>query len=119
MGTIGLDDKTGELLHSFGMPAHLRGYGFLITAITIAVENPSSVLMVTKDIYPEVAKQHLTTPSRAERAMRHAIETAFTRGNIKVLHDFFGYTIHPKRGHPTNSEFISLAAERLRREVSA
>ncbi len=103
-----------EIIHQIGVPAHIKGYHYIREAITIAVNNADIINSVTKQLYPTVAKKYQTTSSRVERAIRHAIEVAWDRGDIDVLNSYFGYTIHNERGKPTNSEFIAMIADKLR-----
>lgn len=103
-----------EIIHQIGVPAHIKGYHYIREAITIAVNNADIINSVTKQLYPMVAKKYQTTSSRVERAIRHAIEVAWDRGDIDVLNSYFGYTIHNERGKPTNSEFIAMIADKLR-----
>lgn len=103
-----------EIMHQIGVPAHIKGYHYLRQAIIISVTNTEVVNSVTKILYPTVAKMHNTTASRVERAIRHAIEVAWDRGDIDVLNSYFGYTIQNDRGKPTNSEFIAMIADKLR-----
>lgn len=102
-----------EILHQIGVPAHIKGYHYLRDSIMMTVEKPEIINGVTKVLYPTVAKQYNTTSSRVERAIRHAIEVAWDRGNVDVLNSYFGYTIHSSRGKPTNSEFIAMIADKL------
>lgn len=102
-----------EILHEIGVPAHIKGYHYLRDSIIMAIENPEIINAVTKQLYPSVAKQYNTTSSRVERAIRHAIEVAWDRGDVDVLNSYFGYTIHNGRGKPTNSEFIAMIADKL------
>ncbi len=103
-----------DIIHQIGIPAHIKGYHYLRTAIMLSVENDEMINCVTKLLYPTVAKKYSTTSSRVERAIRHAIEIAWDRGDVDVLNGYFGYTIHTTRGKPTNSEFIALIADKLR-----
>ncbi len=103
-----------EIIHQIGVPAHIKGYHYLRYAIMTAVENPDIINAVTKQLYPSVAKHFDTTSSRVERAIRHAIEVAWDRGDVEVLNSYFGYTIHNSRGKPTNSEFIAMISDKLR-----
>ena len=103
-----------EIMHQIGVPAHIRGYQYLREAIILSVNNSEMISSVTKILYPTVAKTFKTTPSRVERAIRHAIEVAWDRGDVDVLNSYFGYTIHIGRGKPTNSEFIAMIADNLR-----
>ena len=103
-----------QILHQIGVPAHIKGYHYLRDAIIMAIEDPSIINAVTKSLYPSVAKNYGTTSSRVERAIRHAIEVAWDRGDIDILNSYFGYTIHTSRGKPTNSEFIAMISDKLR-----
>lgn len=103
-----------EIIHQIGVPAHIKGYHYLREAIILAVQNADIINSITKQLYPTVAKKHQTTSSRVERAIRHAIEVAWDRGDVDVLNSYFGYTIHNGRGKPTNSEFIAMIADKLR-----
>ncbi|MEE1198736.1 MAG: sporulation initiation factor Spo0A C-terminal domain-containing protein, partial [Acutalibacteraceae bacterium] len=105
------------ILHQIGVPAHIKGYHYLREAIIFSVTNDEVVNSVTKILYPTVAKKHGTTSSRVERAIRHAIEVAWDRGDIEVLNSYFGYTIQNERGKPTNSEFIAMIADKLRLRI--
>ena len=102
-----------EILHQVGVPAHIKGYQFLRDAILLAVGDHEYINAVTKRLYPEIAKRNNTTASRVERAIRHAIEVAWDRGDVDTLNSYFGYTILSMRGKPTNSEFIAMIADRL------
>ncbi len=103
-----------EILHQIGVPAHIKGYHYLRDSIMLAVKDTEYINAVTKLLYPTVAKQYKTTSSRVERAIRHAIEVAWDRGNVDVLDSYFGYTINNGRGKPTNSEFIAMISDKLR-----
>ena len=103
-----------EIIHEIGVPAHIKGYHYLREAIILSVKNSEIINSVTKLLYPTVAKNHNTTASRVERAIRHAIEVAWDRGDIDVLNSYFGYTIQNDRGKPTNSEFIAMISDKLR-----
>lgn len=103
-----------EIIHQIGVPAHIKGYHYLRESIILSVQQPDIINSVTKQLYPTVAKTYGTTSSRVERAIRHAIEVAWDRGDIDVLNSYFGYTIHNERGKPTNSEFIAMIADKLR-----
>lgn len=103
-----------EIIHQIGIPAHIKGYHYLRTAIMLSVEDPDMINCITKLLYPTVARMYETTPSRVERAIRHAIEIAWDRGDVDTLNSYFGYTIHTSRGKPTNSEFVALIADKLR-----
>ncbi|MGI6270081.1 MAG: sporulation transcription factor Spo0A [Candidatus Howiella sp.] len=103
-----------DIIHQIGVLAHIKGYHYLREAITLAVNDSQIINSVTKLLYPTVAKKFSTTSSRVERAIRHAIEVAWDRGDVDVLNSYFGYTIHNGRGKPTNSEFIAMIADKLR-----
>lgn len=103
-----------DMIHHLGVPAHIKGYHYLRTAILEAVNNHRLMDCVTKQLYPSVAEKYDTTSSRVERAIRHAIDVAWDRGNVEVLNSFFGYTVDTYRGKPTNSEFIALVTDKLR-----
>lgn len=103
-----------EIIHQIGVPAHIKGYHYLREAIMLSVKNSEIINSVTKLLYPAVAKKYATTSSRVERAIRHAIEVAWDRGDIDILNSYFGYTIHNNRGKPTNSEFIAMISDKLR-----
>lgn len=103
-----------EILHQIGVPAHIKGYQFLRDAILMTMEDSEYINSVTKRLYPEIAKRNGTTASRVERAIRHAIEVAWDRGDVDTLNGYFGYTIHNLRGKPTNSEFIAMIADKMR-----
>ena len=103
-----------EIIHQIGVPAHIKGYHYLREAIILSVKNSDIINSVPKLLYPTVAKTYNTTSSRVERAIRHAIEVAWDRGDIDVLNSYFGYTIQNDRGKPTNSEFIAMISDKLR-----
>lgn len=109
-----LECAVTEIIHQVGIPAHIKGYHYLRTAIMLSVNNDEMINSITKLLYPTVAKQYQTTSSRVERAIRHAIEIAWDRGDIDVLTNIFSYTVHTSKGKPTNSEFIALIADHLR-----
>lgn len=108
-----LDAIVTEVIHEIGVPAHIKGYQYVREAIILAVNDMEVINAVTKVLYPTVAKKFQTTPSRVERAIRHAIEVAWDRGDIETLQKFFGYTVSNIKGKPTNSEFIAMIADRL------
>lgn len=105
-----------NIIHEIGVPAHIKGYQYLRHAITLVVEDMDLLSAITKELYPAIAKMNNTTPSRVERAIRHAIEVAWNRGKIETLNSLFGYTVHNDKGKPTNSEFIAIIADKLRLE---
>ena len=108
-----LESTVTAIIHEIGVPAHIKGYQYLREAIMIAVEDMDVINAVTKVLYPEVAKRFGTTASRVERAIRHAIEVAWDRGDLETLQKYFGYTVSNAKGKPTNSEFIAMIADRL------
>ncbi len=110
----GLEEMVTAIIHEVGVPAHIKGYQYVREAIMITVEDMEVINSVTKILYPEVAKRYHTTPSRVERAIRHAIEVAWDRGDIETLQRFFGYTVSNIKGKPTNSEFIAMISDRIR-----
>ncbi len=112
-----IEIKVTEILHQIGVPAHIKGYHYLRDSIIMSVEHPEIINAVTKQLYPAVAKKYETTSSRVERAIRHAIEVAWDRGDVDILNSYFGYTIHISRGKPTNSEFIAMIADKLRLQL--
>ena len=109
-----IETQVTHIIHEIGVPAHIKGYQYLRTAIIMAVNNGEVINSVTKILYPTVAKKYQTTTSRVERAIRHAIEVAWDRGDVDTLNSYFGYTIQNNRGKPTNSEFIAMIADNLR-----
>ncbi len=117
--TVLLQGRITAILHEIGVPAHIKGYQYLREAIALAVNDMDVINAVTKVLYPEVAKRFDTTPSRVERAVRHAIEVAWDRGDIETLQKYFGYTVNSAKGKPTNSEFIAMIADRLSLEAMA
>jgi len=112
-----LELKITEIIHHIGVPAHIKGYHYLRDAIMLCVTQPDIINAVTKRLYPTVAKNYDTTSSRVERAIRHAIEVAWDRGDVDVLNSYFGYTIQGSRGKPTNSEFIAMISDKLRLQL--
>ncbi len=109
-----LENDVTRLLHEIGIPAHIKGYQYLRDAIVISVAEEEILVSVTKVLYPAIAKKHNTTSSRVERAIRHAIEVAWTRGRLDTIHELFGYTVNNGKGKPTNSEFIALVSDKIR-----
>ena len=109
-----LEQDVTDMIHEIGVPAHIKGYQYLREAIMMSVEDPAMISSITKILYPSIAKRFQTTPSRVERAIRHAIEVAWSRGRMETLDALFGYTIDTGKGKPTNSEFIALIADRIR-----
>lgn len=113
-GNNNLETKITELMLKVGVPAHIKGYQYLRDSIFMVTQDLDLINAITKRLYPMVAKAHQTTPSRVERAIRHAIEVAWTRGQIETIHELFGYTVNVGKGKPTNSEFIAMIADKLR-----
>jgi len=111
-----LEAEITNIIHEIGVPAHIKGYLYLREAITMVVGNIELLSAVTKELYPSIAKKFNTTSSRVERAIRHAIEVAWSRGKVDTINTLFGYTVHNERGKPTNSEFIAMVADKLRLE---
>ena len=111
---LDLEAQVTGIIHKIGVPAHIKGYHYLRTAIIMTIENSDLINAVTKILYPTIAKNYHTTASRVERAIRHAIEVAWDRGDLDTLNAYFGYTIQNQRGKPTNSEFIAMIADNLR-----
>jgi two-component system response regulator (stage 0 sporulation protein A) len=111
-----IETQVTKIIHQIGVPAHIKGYHYVRAAIILSVENSDMINAVTKLLYPTVAEKYETTPSRVERAIRHAIEVAWDRGDLDVLNSYFGYTIHNSRGKPTNSEFVAMISDKLRLE---
>lgn len=112
-----LDVAVTNIIHEMGVPAHIKGYHYLRDAILMVTNEINLLGAVTKELYPMIAQKFQTTPSRVERAIRHAIELAWDRGNVEMMTKFFGYTINLERGKPTNSEFIAMVADKLRIEA--
>ncbi len=112
-----IESMVTSIIHEIGVPAHIKGYQYLREAIIIAVNDMDVINAITKVLYPQVAKTFQTTPSRVERAIRHAIEVAWDRGDLDTLQKFFGYTVSNTKGKPTNSEFIALIADKLQLQL--
>lgn len=111
-----LEEDVTNMIHEIGVPAHIKGYQYLREAIIMVVNDIEMINSITKILYPTIAKKFQTTPSRVERAIRHAIEVAWSRGKMDTIDELFGYTIHNGKGKPTNSEFIALIADKIRLE---
>ena len=111
---VKIENEITEILHEVGIPAHIKGYMYLRTAIMKTYDNIDILGQVTKVLYPEIARNYNTTSSRVERAIRHAIEVAWNRGNTEAIDDIFGYTVSASKSKPTNSEFIAMIADKLR-----
>jgi two-component system response regulator (stage 0 sporulation protein A) len=114
-----LETVVTDIIHEIGVPAHIKGYQYLREAIILTVNDMDAINAVTKVLYPAVAKKFATTPSRVERAIRHAIEVAWDRGDIETLQKFFGYTVSNIKGKPTNSEFIALITDKIRLQMKS
>ena len=112
--SMDLESEITSIIHEIGVPAHIKGYFYLREAISMVVNDIELLSAVTKELYPSIARRYNTTSSRVERAIRHAIEVAWSRGQIESINKIFGYTIHNEKGKPTNSEFIAMVADRLR-----
>ena len=112
-----LEAEVTQVIHEIGVPAHIKGYQYLRDAIIMVINDMDILNSITKQLYPSIAKQYNTTPSRVERAIRHAIEVAWSRGKMDTIDKLFGYTVNNGKGKPTNSEFIALIADRLRLEM--
>ncbi|MCI9373940.1 MAG: sporulation transcription factor Spo0A [Lachnospiraceae bacterium] len=113
-GIHDLEKDVTNMIHEIGVPAHIKGYQYLREAIMMSVEDVEMLGSITKILYPTIANKYQTTPSRVERAIRHAIEVAWSRGKMETLDSLFGYTINTGKGKPTNSEFIALIADKIR-----
>lgn len=112
-----LEIDVTNMIHEIGVPAHIKGYQYLRDAILLSVEDTEMLNSITKILYPTIAKRHQTTSSRVERAIRHAIEVAWSRGKMDTIDELFGYTVNNRKGKPTNSEFIALIADKIRLEL--
>ena len=119
LGRSDIESMVTGIIHEIGVPAHIKGYQYLREAIIIAVNDMDVINAITKVLYPQVAKAFNTTPSRVERAIRHAIEVAWDRGDLDTLQRFFGYTVSNTKGKPTNSEFIALIADKLQLQLKS
>ncbi len=108
-----------DIIHEIGIPAHIKGYQYIRYSIMLAIKDQSIINSITKTLYPTVAKKHKTTSSRVERAIRHAIEVAWDRGDLDTLNSYFGYTVQNNRGKPTNSEFIAMISDKIRLQLKA
>ena len=116
---VSIETLVTNIIHEIGVPAHIKGYQYLREAIILAVNDMDVINAITKVLYPQVAKNFGTTPSRVERAIRHAIEVAWDRGDLDTLQRFFGYTVSNTKGKPTNSEFIALIADKLQLQLKS
>lgn len=115
-GEKNLEVDVTDIIHEIGVPAHIKGYQYLRDAIMMSVDDSEMLNSITKVLYPSIAKRHKTTPSRVERAIRHAIEVAWSRGKTDTIDSLFGYTVNGGKGKPTNSEFVALIADKIRLE---
>ncbi|MBD5156183.1 MAG: sporulation transcription factor Spo0A, partial [Butyrivibrio sp.] len=113
---LSLEADVTNIIHDVGIPAHIKGYQYLRDAIIMSVEDMDMLNCITKVLYPTIAKKYQTTSSRVERAIRHAIEVAWSRGKLDTIDELFGYTVNNSKGKPTNSEFIALIADKIRLE---
>lgn len=114
-----LEAMVTNIIHEVGVPAHIKGYQYLRDGIMMVVDNIEIINQITKQLYPDLAKKYKTTPSRVERAIRHAIEVAWSRGQLETVDSIFGYTVSSNKGKPTNSEFIAMIADKLRLEIKS
>ena len=114
-----LEARVTHIIHDVGVPAHIKGYQYLRDGIIMAVEDVEVINQITKQLYPDLAKKYHTTASRVERAIRHAIEVAWGRGQLDIVESIFGYTVNANKGKPTNSEFIAMISDKLRLELKA
>lgn len=114
-----LEADVTDIIHEIGVPAHIKGYQYLRDAIMMSVDNDEMLNSITKQLYPSIAKMHKTTSSRVERAIRHAIEVAWSRGKMDTINALFGYTVSYGKGKPTNSEFVALIADKIRLEYKS
>ena len=112
-----LEIKVTNIIHEIGVPAHIKGYQYLRDGIMMVVNNIEVINQITKQLYPDLAKKYKTTPTRVDRAIRHAIEVAWNRGQIETVESIFGYTVNSNKGKPTNSEFIAMIADKLRLDL--
>ena len=118
-GEYNLEAMVTNIIHDVGVPAHIKGYQYLRDGIMMVVEDIEVINQITKQLYPDLAKKYKTTPSRVERAIRHAIEVAWGRGQLETVENIFGYTVNANKGKPTNSEFIAMIADKLRLELKS
>ena len=118
-GEKNLEALVTNVIHEVGVPAHIKGYQYLREAIMMVVQDIEVINQITKSLYPQIANKYKTTPSRVERAIRHAIEVAWGRGQTDIVENIFGYTISATKGKPTNSEFIAMIADKLRLELKS
>lgn len=116
---VPIENRVTNMIHEIGVPAHIKGYQYVRAAIAYAYEKPDVLNAITKELYPSIAEKYGTTPSRVERAIRHAIEVAWDRGDLDTLQRYFGNTVSYNKGKPTNSEFIALLVDKLHQEDNA
>lgn len=116
LGAHELENEVTNIIHEIGVPAHIKGYHYLRDAIIMSVNDIEMLNSITKILYPTIAKKYQTTPSRVERAIRHAIEVAWSRGKMDTIDELFGYTVSNGKGKPTNSEFVALISDKIRLE---
>ncbi|HEX9059292.1 MAG TPA: sporulation transcription factor Spo0A [Clostridia bacterium] len=114
-----VEAEVTSIMHEIGVPAHIKGYQYLRDAILMVIKDLDVINSITKQLYPTIAREYNTTPSRVERAIRHAIEVAWSRGQVDAIDSLFGYTVNLGKGKPTNSEFIAMVADKLRLEMKA
>ncbi len=119
LSELDLEVMVTDILHQIGVPAHIKGYQYLRTSIILSTHNREIINHITKELYPTVAKKYKTTATRVERAIRHAIEVAWDRGDVDVLNAYFGYTIHNQKGKPTNSEFVAMISDKISLKIKA
>lgn len=117
VSTKSIEEEVTDIIHEVGVPAHIKGYQYLREAIIMSVNDMDMLNSITKILYPEIAKKYNTTSSRVERAIRHAIEVAWSRGKMDTIDELFGYTINNGKGKPTNSEFIALITDKIRLQM--
>ena len=119
LSDLDLEVMVTDILHQIGVPAHIKGYQYLRSSILLSTQNREIINHITKELYPTVAKKYKTTATRVERAIRHAIEVAWDRGDVDVLNAYFGYTIHNQKGKPTNSEFVAMISDKISLKIKA
>lgn len=119
MGEKSVDERISTMFITMGIPAHIKGYTFLREAVKMVIGNPDIINRITKELYPGIARTYDTSASKVERAIRHAIEVAWTRGKIENINDIFGYNVYTRNDKPTNGEFIALIADKLMLENAA
>ena len=115
---VDIDGVVEKILVELGTPAHIKGYRYTVTGLRLVVNNPDLIDAITRELYPQIATAHKTTPSRVERAVRHAIEVTWDRGDLDTLAEYFGNTISITKGKPTNSEFLAMVSNVIRRKLN-